>query len=701
MKRILCKFVLLFTFLVGVINMTNASETHTKYAVIINGVDNSGLHGFCYWHECSAVFQTLLSHDFLKPNIYTAIAGGRDGNVWRDDLNGDGYSDINYIANAEDVYWIFSQLSGIMDNEDDLFIFITGKGGTYNDSAYFELWDGYKIFGNVFSQLLAPISARTINIVMAQSYSGGFINALRGRSNLVITTACQEDEENSFMQNNNFSRFVYRWLSGVNGISPSSMYPDYVIDFIADNADENQDGYVSMEEAYLYALTHDREYHLELAHPQQESYPDCLKQSLSLNQYSQSDCDMLVPFWDLYMKDNTDDKGEEPNISTNQHWITQDIWFEDNGQKVETLLSNNTYDFCVRVHNRGNIASPSNAVLYAHWTKAQIGGSWPEGWFDNSYNCNGTHVQSGDILGSVVLPSIGSGETYVARIPWTTPDSEDYSSCLEFDENNLAEMWHYCVLARIVDAQEQPDITTNLSIDQLVLEYNNVVSRNVIIMSLDNNNDNQPQSTGIVGLTNPTPAQNSGPLTLKCLIDGEYDWNNRASIYLTFSPSFFNNQQYQMSWQNCYLYNPDGVFVIQDSAQFNNIFFDAYDEGFYPIKLDVIYDYIATNETYPTFIIDLILEDWQGVYVGGERFIFNKSINSEPNLVKSVRINEIEEELVEEIIPLDNLIDVDIYNIQGQLILRCNSTLINDLKLPRGVYIIHSNDNSHKQKIIK
>lgn len=686
---------------------------HDKYAVIISGGGNALSNYVRYWNDCSAMYQTLINHGYAKSHIYVAMSDGT--NPAYDlhigtyeymssplDLDGDNINDIQYAAYYDNIQLIFDSLSIKMTADDDLFVFVTDHGGTYGiDSSYIVLWGGGRLTDYDFKQMLVPISARTINVVMEQCYSGGFIDDLRSLENVVITTACSGNENSYALANFYYDEFVYHWLTAVNSSTPFNMYPYYMPMPTNLYADFDQNGYVTMDEAYRYATMMDT----RNEHPLQESYPYCLAQSLTLNSLLDL-CGgaLLVDGYDLYMKDNIEDLGDEPNITTNYSWISDDIWFEENGERVNTLMSGQTYDVCVRVRNRGNDVSSDQATLFVHWAKAHIGGSWPWGWTDDYYyDCGGTNVRRGELFGEVSLPSIPSGASYIARIPWTTPESEEYSSCIEFTGDNLSELWHYCVLARIVDDQEQPDETmTNISLKDFVLNYNNVVSRNVTIMDLQDDNLSNPHLTGIVGITNPSPWNESGPYRLICNVYGENNWEQSVIVRLTFSDHFYYYQTH-LKWYGCEEYNSEGCFNIGTQTYFDSIYFSYNDEQLYPIKLDVIYMDSYDPGEYPEFVISMELRDVGGTIVGGEMFRFQNERPDLANVARSPIFSNPRKAGNPADCIYDEMLSIDVYNLQGQHVMHYKGSEMSSLHLPKGSYILHVRykNSSYQMKYIK
>lgn len=712
MKQILHKLTILIILLVGIVNYTFAD----KYGLIINGSGENN-HGR-YWNDCSVVYRTLRNMGYETFHIYVAISEGNIddyiGPEW--DLDRDGDGEIVYPANLDYLQEIFTWLTNRMTGDDDLFIYVTGPGSrnSITGHSYIKLLDGDSISDAEFAHMLETLQYRTINVVMQQSYAGGFVDELIALDNIVITTACQAGEESHSMARNYFDEFTFRWVSAITGDSPyliinsdacdapnPNQFSDIADCFIANDGDANGDNYVTMQEAFNYVELYNHANEL----PRIESNPGCLSRALALNEllYSDDCSPLLIDGWDLYMRDNSDDDGLEPNLSTNEHWLTPDIWFERNGQKVDKLQSGQTYDICVRVYNRGAQTSPAGAVLYTHWTKSRIGGSWPWGWNGFTYNCNGTPVLQGDLAGYVVLPQIDGGQTYIARIPWTTPLSEEYSPCFESLGAERNELWHYCVLARIVDSQEQPDETiTDMSLSDFVLNFNNVVSRNVTILKAHNN---YPSiiSTGVVGLANPIYEENSGPYSLKFDIDGIYDLSHFADITLTF-PTTFLNSQTNMTWQNCGFNSLTEKFYLADSARFDNINFTSNDDNFYPLVFDIEYHEFNPN-LYYEYDINLTLEDASGVLVGGEKFEFHNYPQGMMNSILPRDIPVEEGSVIEKQKPIvpEDILYVDVYNAQGQLLMRTTNDKVESLNLPQGIYILRKigTEMSYSVKIVK
>lgn len=231
------------------------SSNH-EYAVIISGGVDNYYNWERYWNHCSSMYQALVNiYGYSKDHIYVLMSDGTDpgfdlhminGTYMSSplDLDGDGSDDIQYAATHDNIEMVFNLLSNTLTNQDNLFIFTTDHGGLESgQQVYMDLWNYEVLYDYEFSSYLNQLNANFINICMGQCHSGGFIDDIT-RNNVAITTACNYDESAFARPNYQYSYFVYNWLSAVTGETPDGTIV---------NADANNDGFVSMHEAFLYA----------------------------------------------------------------------------------------------------------------------------------------------------------------------------------------------------------------------------------------------------------------------------------------------------------------------------------------------------------------------------------------------------------------------------------------------------------------
>ncbi len=229
------------------------------YAVIISGgMDPSNNH-IRYWNDCQAIYNALTyEYGYLDSHIYVLMSDGTNpawdrhvsGNTYDSsplDLDGDGDDDVQYPATKSAISQVFNTLSTIISNDDYLFVY-TIDHGTLSETGQVLLclWGEY-MTTTEFNTEINKIHSDDINIVMGQCYSGGFVTPLNNVGR-VITTACGANEVSYAHAGAIYDEFVYHWTAAVYGEDP---YGNPV------NADSNNDGYVTMAEAYNYATIHD------------------------------------------------------------------------------------------------------------------------------------------------------------------------------------------------------------------------------------------------------------------------------------------------------------------------------------------------------------------------------------------------------------------------------------------------------------
>jgi cell wall-associated protease len=128
--------------------------------------------------------------------------------------------------------------------------------------------------------------------------------------------------------------------------------------------------------------------------------------------------DIDYPYYnpDLYIKDCKDDEGYVgiKYVCNGISDKSTDIWVRNtndgyNNQTTESLNSTGNYFIYVRINNRG-CAANTDGQLKVHWSKAATNTSWPQNWNGNN--------SLGNLIMSIILPSIKPGESKIFEIPW-------------------------------------------------------------------------------------------------------------------------------------------------------------------------------------------------------------------------------------------------------------------------------------------
>ena len=132
-------------------------------------------------------------------------------------------------ATAEDVKRTFAQLKSQLDANNVLFVFLIGHGSFDGKESKFNLV-GPDLSASEYNALLSSLPARRVVVFNMASASGEFVKALAAKGRIVITATRSGQETNA-------TRFTGFFIDALN----------------ATDADTDQDGHVSVLEAFVYA----------------------------------------------------------------------------------------------------------------------------------------------------------------------------------------------------------------------------------------------------------------------------------------------------------------------------------------------------------------------------------------------------------------------------------------------------------------
>jgi len=247
------------------------------YALIVSGGRNRLTNHERYWNDCAFLYRTLRQRYHLpKQHVVVLMSDGGDpaDDMLRTggmgfasspvDLDGDSIQDVFDAATGDNLLQVMTGLSRQLAADDHLFLFFIDHGGLDSQTSipYLWLWNNEQLLPDKLGSLLDGIHAGSVSLVFGQCYAGGFLSALQ-REGRVIATACSGNELSWVCPDLPYDEFVYHWTCAVNGAD---------IDGTPVDADADNDGRVSMREAYDYAYSHDR----RAETPQYSSLPESL-----------------------------------------------------------------------------------------------------------------------------------------------------------------------------------------------------------------------------------------------------------------------------------------------------------------------------------------------------------------------------------------------------------------------------------------
>lgn len=240
-----------------------AAQDGSVHAVIVSGGMNKLMNQERYWNDCSFLYKALLNdYHIPRQNITLLISDGGapgDDQLRSDgggltsssaDLDGDGMRDVYLAATMQNMVSVLSALSNKLTADDHFFLFLIDHGGSDDKqtSSYLWLWNSEKLYDKVLASLIGLFNVATVNIVAGQCYSGGFIDDLAATGR-IVSTACRGNELSWNCTDRLYDEFVYHWTCAIAGHDEAGAPV---------NADTNDDGRVTMFEAFAYARSHDR-----------------------------------------------------------------------------------------------------------------------------------------------------------------------------------------------------------------------------------------------------------------------------------------------------------------------------------------------------------------------------------------------------------------------------------------------------------
>lgn len=603
---------------------------HT-YALIISGGWTKFTNYERYWNDCSFVYQTLVNKYMVpKSHIDVLMADGTDpasdmrgvDGTYKSsplDLDFDGKADINYSATSANISACLNALSSKLTADDHLFIYVIDHGGSDDEinSSYICLWNQEKLYDTRLAEMLAPITAKkvNVNVVLGQCYAGGFIGEL-SQVGCVVAAACKGSENSYACPSIPYDEFVYHWTSAVNGADSKGLS-------VVSDSDGN--GHVTMKEAFDYAAEND--YWKIWETPQYSSIPTSLGDDLAF--------DYIPESFDLYMRDNVNDTGIEPNITTDIFYNSPDIWTRNENDGIEAHempLDGQTQAFVyVRVKNRGKMAYNSNVAkryLHVYWAQAS---TYIERktWYGDDYLDD--YQMGGLISKFLIRGEIAPGEEMILPLAWTLPRELWVES--EYKDDNMR---HFCLVAHITETLKDESYDEDAEWQTYpVRQSNDAVQKNLMILS------SQEASEGVnVIVRNILDGDAVYSLELRPNVELAGEMANKTTsiprvemqIPKTIYKSWMNGGEVSDGFD--YSSGPGGTHTMIMTGYENrlaNISMSAKQTDMVRIRVT----FSSTVSTDELYAFDLIQRDEDGNIVGGEAFIVKKPVAAQ-NPVKIV-----------------------------------------------------------------
>lgn len=597
------------------------SAAQRTYAIILNGGINKMSNYERYWNDCSFIYQTLVNkYGIPKENIFPIMSDGDNPNddmllisgkctSQPLDLDNDNINEISLAATKANIQSTLDALKNKLNIDDHLFFYVIDHGGTtdYETNSYICLWNNEQLYDTELATMLQPFIKKyvNVNVILGQCFSGGFNDNL-ALSGCVVASACTGSEASWACPDIPYDEFVYQWTCAINGATHKNLKI---------NADEDNNGRVSMQEAFEYAKKHDRK---TSEHPQYISTPISIGEDLAFNN--------IAPAIDLYVKDNPEDTGKEPNLTTEKFWISPSIWVRNKADGIQE--HENPYyspdhvavTVYVRVYNRGKKNyEGGNYYVHGYWAKASTGFR-PYTWMGNEIYENG-EVTGGPMTPSRI-PSIRAGEYADVEITWALP-----ADLLGSSSDNGTDKHHFCLLAKILDTHIEPWYTGTFSYD--CLGSNKDAQKNVSIIS-----KNELSSGTNVFIRNIYDSTQKYTLELIPRTQSDEAIYSHAKIEMEMSQQIYNAwERGGLKCNNINRTTSTSPRILEFTSKDSRI--EAISlAGKEFDKVSLKFNFQSSPQIQRKYTLDLIQKDENGKIVGGETFIVETpSLISKPIII--------------------------------------------------------------------
>ena len=594
-------------------NLSNQeiSIANKTYAIILSGGVNKNSNYERYWNDCSFVYQTLVKkYGIPKNHINVLMSDGT--NPGQDmktttgqyitsplDLDFDGYPDISQAATRSNIINTLNGLVSTVKKDEHLFIYVIDHGGTTDgvNSSYINLWGSERLYDTELASMLNPFTIKfvNVNVVLGQCFSGGFIDNLT-RVGCVVATASSGSESSYACSDKPYDEFVYHWTSAINQALPTGapVVSDY-----------DNNGRVTMHEAFTYARDNDR---WDIETPQYVSTPTSIGEDLAFD-------NLPLPI-DLYIRDNIEDTGKEPNLTTDKFWKSPDIWIRNSADMIEQH-ENPYYSpdhlgavIYVRVHNRGKEAYNGGQYLHVYWARASSGfkvGTW------KGYELYNNQDVAGGVINPVSIPPMGPGESRIVQVNWAMPNISIY----DYDNDH-----HYCITTNIAESHlpnysvPNPDYGFDTDGD------NDIAQKNLTILV---RSDATKEAT--VFVRNIYNSNTNYSLELVPESDEDLELFDLAQVNMILSTPIYNawvrgGQQSTGINYNAQTNHLKLGFTSPTSKVYNvNMNASEFE------KVSLSFDFHTGSIGLRTYTYDLIQRDQNGKIIGGETFQIEAPLN--------------------------------------------------------------------------
>ncbi len=222
----------------GKLRVADPSKFH---AILINGSPNER-----HWNDFAFLYRTLTQvYGYLPENIYVADSTSKET---KGDLDGSSKNRIAYSSTLDGIKEMFAKIKERIKKDDQVILAVNDHGSIQDNESTIVLFDG-EMKASVFNELVKSLPSKKMVAIFEQCFGGGFVRPLAEFQ--TIAMAASTNREYSWSTPDmKFNEFFYHLITA---------FAQQTHDGKRVYSDGNHDGKVSVQEAFSYAVKHDRQ----------------------------------------------------------------------------------------------------------------------------------------------------------------------------------------------------------------------------------------------------------------------------------------------------------------------------------------------------------------------------------------------------------------------------------------------------------
>ncbi|MBO4332062.1 MAG: T9SS type A sorting domain-containing protein [Paludibacteraceae bacterium] len=221
------------------------------YVVIMVGGYGETYYPERFFYEAYKSYQYFVNVKGCdKSRVKVLFQDGKQLNLDNDQTS----NDVAGAANEEGINKVFDEFKTKMTQNDELYFVVFAHGGKDNISLY-----KYSLLPTFLNTKLSQLKYKKANFILLPCHGGSWIDDLKKSKHTIITCAGADYSGYGDVTGDAFSSFLYKGLAGRMKVKADpGCWSCLLTDNETVNVDYNNDGVVSLEEAFVYAKDNEK-----------------------------------------------------------------------------------------------------------------------------------------------------------------------------------------------------------------------------------------------------------------------------------------------------------------------------------------------------------------------------------------------------------------------------------------------------------